>query len=285
MAESDRCCATCTFHVHRDPTLVVSSCGACVFHRRCLVSIAKCEQCRLPVGTVDDRVLTVCNIHRCQTPGGVLCERCGSALAERFGRHLCRMGKLTASAVRGWVTSFGNLRDSSRGAVVSAVVSALVAECSREFRVRFEPDGSAAYFTEGLAVLSRQMLNGPASYAQIVALDPRLPPAAATVLRRFVAETRRHWSENPKTKLVTPKERQTRRATEPNATGLPMFQVADPGALVTMSERGAEALARQVRKGKMHMLGRDVFYFESRNAPRTAKQSRKRAAEWLGLVD
>ena len=283
-AQTDQCCATCTFHVHRDPSMVVSECGACTFHRRCLGLIAKCGQCCLPVGTVDETVLTVCNVGRCQKPGGVLCVKCGDALADRFARHLSRMGKLTAQAVRGWVTSFGNLRDGSRSAVTNEMVSALTRECSRGFLVRFSSDGSAEYFTESLANLSRQHLEGPVSYSQIVALDPRLPPEAAGALRRFVSETRRYWCEHPKTKLAMNKPTQARRIAEPKAAGVPLMQVADPGNLVISTEKGALALARKVRKGTMHMFGRDVFYFESQIAPKTARQSRKRAAEWLGIL-
>ena len=284
-AQTDQCCATCTFHVHRDPTMVVSECGTCTFHRRCLGSITKCGQCCLPVGTVDETVLTVCNVGRCQTRGGVLCAKCGGALADRFARHLSRMGRLAALAVRGWVTSFGNLRDGARSAVTNEIVLALAKECSRGFLVRFSSDGSAEYFTEGLAKLSRQRFEGPVSYGQIVALDPRLPPEAAGALRRFVSETRRYWCEHPKTKLAMNKPTQARKMAEPKAAGVPLMQVADPGTLVVATEKGASTLARKVRNKTMHMFGRDVFYFESQNAPRTARQSRKRAAEWLGLLE
>ena len=263
--------------------MVVAACGECVFHARCVHAISICEQCCVPIGTVDQKVLTVCNVQSCKATGGVLCAPCADKLVARFGRHLSRMGQLSAPSARGWLTSFGNLRDARRPAVVSAVFSELAAACSRGYEVGFAADGAAVHFTERLASLAREHLEGAATYEAVVALDPALPPEAAGVLRRFVAETRRHFHEHPRTREIMLKTSE-RRPSCGTSFEMPVFMVSDPGALVGASEEGAGALARKNARGMMHTLGRDIFHFRSRHGPKSARQSRRRVKRWLHLL-
>ena len=279
----ERCSSTCTFHVHGDPTMVMSGCGECVFHARCVASISFCERCCLPVGKVDRTVLSVCNVRRCTAAGGVLCPPCAADLVARFERHLSRMGRLTAASARGWLTSFGNLRDAGRPAVVTAVFEALAAACSRGFEVEIDDSGAASHFTERLAALARSHLKGPTTYEALVALNPDLPPEAAVLVRRFVAETRRHFQENPRTREVMLSSA-ARRPSRGAPYEAPAFMVSDPGTLVGASEEGAAALARGGDTDSMHTLGRDIFYFTSRYQPKSSRESRKREAEWLALL-
>ena len=280
----ERCCSTCTFHIHRDPSCAVSACGRCVIHTRCLGAISACELCCLPIGQVDTVVLTTCNTQKCTNAGSVLCPECAASLAERFQCHLSKMGRLGGSAIRGWITSFGHLRDASREAVVGAVFNVLVSECSRGFQVRFDSEGVAEHFTENLFRLSLKFRDKPTSYAEIVALDPALPPEAAVALRRFVGERRRHWYEHPKTRNVLLKDRDRPSAGPGRARDL-FARVSDPGGVVTENETNGKFLLKRVRQGEMHTLGRGVFYYNSLFGPKTAKQSRKRAIEWLTLFD
>jgi len=283
-SDTGRCCATCTFHVHGDPTTVLSGCGRCGFHARCVSALSVCEACRLPIGAVDASVMDVCNVGRCAVRGGVLCTGCASELAERFARHMARMGRLSAASARGWLTSFGNLRDAARPAVVRAVFRELATACGRGFLVAFLAT-DAVHFTERLAVLCRKNLgDARASYADIVALDPSLPAEAAGVLRRFVTETRKYWQEDPKTREVMLKMA----ASAPDPAGgcarELAFRVAAPGVLVGAHEEGAAELMRGMAEGTLHTLGRDIFYYVSRCPPQTAAESQDREAEWLALL-
>jgi len=282
-----RCCAACSFHLHRDQTLVLAECGRCVFHARCVAAVSSCEQCCLPVGTVDREVFSVCNVRRCSAPGGVLCAACAAELADRFAHQLARMGRLSANSARGWLTSFGNLCDASRPAVVAAVFAELVAVCSRGYLVEFSEATAAVHFTERLAALARKHLQGArTTYEALVALDSRLPPEAAGVVRRFVSENRRHFQEDPRTREVMLLGTGGRAAPpRPSLEHQELsHRVAEPGTLVGAKENGAAAVVRGVRGGTVHTLGREIFTYTSRFSPRSARQSRKREAEWAALL-
>lgn len=278
----ERCCSACTFHVHGDPAMVLSGCGRCVLHARCVPNLRVCEECRVPIGDVDDTVFSRCNVRGCGAPGAVVCARCGSDLENRLEAHLARMGKLSGKSATGWLASFGSLENADKTAVVRAAYDVVLAAARDDFRVVVEPDGGVVHFTRRLHEMSRGTLRGPVAYETLAAFDPSLPrQAAAAALRRFVAEMRRYWQEVPRTREVMPiGDRSRVRA----ADGLEEARtLVDPAVLVGRSPAHAAMLAELRAAGTLHMLGREVFYFKTAVAPASARQSRRRVAEWQAL--
>ena len=197
----ERCCSTCTYHLHRDAAVGLSACGRCVFHLRCTASLDTCEQCCVPVGTVDTEVLMTCNSRGCSAKGGVLCPSCAAELATRFEAQLCRMERLSRASAIGWLTSFGNLKRSDLEAVVAQAWTSVETQLRADYRVCYE-DGLFMHFTTRLYQLSRGQVYGSISYTDLLAYLPSLPPEAAGVLRRFVAENRRYWHEHPRSRML-----------------------------------------------------------------------------------
>ena len=93
--------------------------------------------------------------------------------------------------------------------------------------------------------------------------------------------TRRYWQEVPRTREVMPiGDRSRVRA----ADGLEEARtLVDPAVLVGRSPAHAAMLAELRAAGTLHMLGREVFYFKTAVAPASARQSRRRVAEWQAL--
>ena len=253
-----------------------------VLHARCVPNLRVCEECRVPIGDVDDTVFSRCNVRGCGAPGAVVCARCGSELEERLEAHLARMGKLSGKSATGWLASFGSLENADKTAVVRAAYDVVLAAAQDDFRVVVEPDGGVVHFTRRLHEMSRGTLRGPVAYETLAAFDPSLPRrAAAAALRRFVAEMRRYWQEVPRTREVMPiGDRSRVRA----ADGLEEARtLVDPAVLVGRSPAHAAMLAELRAAGTLHMLGREVFYFKTSVAPVSARQSRRRVAEWQAL--
>jgi len=278
----ERCCAACTFHLHGDATMVLSGCGRCVLHARCVPNLRVCEECRVPIGEVDGARLSRCNVRGCGKPGAVVCAECAGSLAERLQTHLARMGKLSKKSATGWLVSFGCLDDAEKGAVARAAYDAVLTAARDDFRVVVEPDGGVVHFTRRLHEMTRGTLRGPVAYETLAAFDPSLPrQAAAAALRRFVAENRRYWQEVPRTREVMPiGDRSRVRA----ADGLAEARtLVDPAVLIGRSPAHASMLAELRAAGTLHMLGREVFYFKTLVAPVSARQSRRRVAEWQSL--
>ena len=262
--------------------MVLSGCGRCVLHARCVPNLRVCEECRVPIGDVDHTVFSQCNVRGCGAPGAILCAQCGAELAERLETHLARMGKLSRDSATGWLASFGSLEDAGKAAVVRAAYDVVLAAARDAVRGVVEPDGGGVHFTRRLHEMSRGTLRGPVAYETLAAFDPSLPrKAAAAALRRFVAEMRRYWQEVPRTREVMPiGDRSRVRA----ADGLEEARtLVDPAVLISRSPAHASMLAELRAAGTLHMLGREVFYFKTAVAPASARQSRRRVAEWQAL--
>lgn len=263
--------------------MVLSGCGRCVLHARCVPNLRVCEECRIPIGDVDGTRLSRCNVRGCGKPGAVVCAECAGSLAERLQTHLTRMGKLSKKSATGWLASFGGLDDAEKGAVVGAAYDAVLRAAETDFRVVVEPDGGVVHFTQRLHEMTRVTLHGPVAYETLAAFDPSLPrQAAAAALRRFVAENRRYWQEVPRTREVMPIGNRSRvRA----ADGLAEARaLVDPAVLIGRSPAHAAMLAELRAAGTLHMLGREVFYYKCVVAPASARQSRHRVAEWQALL-
>jgi hypothetical protein len=279
----ERCCAACTFHLHGDPIMVLSGCGRCVLHARCVPNLRVCEECRIPIGEVDRNSLSRCNIRGCGKPGAVVCAGCAGGLAERLETHLSRMEKLSRKSATGWLASFGGLDDAPKAAVVRAAYDAVLKAVRDDFRVVVDAGGGVVHFTRRLHEMSRGTLRGPVAYETLAAFDPSLPrQTAAAALRRFVAENRRYWQEVPRTREVMPLGDRSRvRA----ADGLAEARtLVDPAVLIGRSPAHAAMLAELRAAGTLHMLGREVFYYKCAVAPASARQSRHRVAEWQALL-
>lgn len=193
------------------------------------------------------------------------------------------MEKLSKASAIGWLTSFGGLDDASKPAVVSAAYAVVLEAASGDFRIVVEPDGGVVHFTRRLYEMSHGTLRGSVAYETLAAFDPSLPrKAAAAALRRFVAETRRYWQEVPRTREVMPiGDRSRVKATG----GLEEARtLVDPSVFISRSPAHAAMLANLQAKGTLHMLGNQVFDYKSSVAPKNARQSRRRVAEWQALL-
>ena len=277
----ERCCSSCTYHLHRDPAVGLSACGRCVFHLRCTAALSTCERCCVPVGAVDTQVLATCNARDCTATGAVLCPACAARLAARFETQLCRMERLSRTSAIGWLTAFGDLKSPESEAVVSRAWDCVVAELRGDYRVCRE-DGLFVHFTTRLYQLSKGQVYGSISYTDLVAFLPSLPPAAVGALRRFVGENRRYWQEHPRTRLLVPLCAARRRRSTLELRG--STDLMDPADLVSLSGDNAGEMARMIENGTLHLLGREVFYYDASVAPDSAHQSRRRAKEWRQML-
>lgn len=150
------------------------------------------------------------------------------------------------------------------------------------FRVCVDPDGTFVHFTTRLHQLSRGQINNSITYEALAAYMPSLPPEAVFVLRRFASENRRYWHENPRTRELVPIQRSNRLLS--TFVLKESSDLMDPASLVSLSSKNAEEMAGMVEAGTLHTLGRDVFYYSARIAPKTSAESRARAKEWRLLL-
>ena len=203
---------------------------------------------------------------------------CAKKAAARFEVHLCRMERLSRTSAMGWLAAFGGLRDARLDAVVSSAWNRIVEQLCGDFRAFEEKDGSFVHFTTRLHNMTRSQIHGSISYEALMAYDPALPPDALPSLKRFVAENRRYWHENPRTRELVPIKKTNRLVS--NLALRDSLDLMDPAALVSLSSTNAVDMAAMVKEGTLHTLGRDVFYYETRWVPQTSTESRRRAREW-----
>lgn len=236
-----------------------------------------CPSCRIPVGRLNTAVFSECNVDRCRRPAEIVCAGCLAGLVKRFEKHLAVMATLPTSSCDGWLRTNGGLRNRENKHVAAAVLEKLLAAAADGFVVR-RTDAGVEHFSETVARAAGP-LAVPTAYVDLVRRVPELPvQEAASALRRFVAERRRHWQEVPGRRAVVSLGVEA----APSATAM-LWQssaLLDPGRLVTLTPGAARELAGFKADGVLHEFGRSVFYLETNVAPGSAAESKRRLRAW-----
>ena len=233
---AERCGPRCTIHLHGDPRLGVPACGSCAVHVACASHLGACASCRLPIGQLNTAIFSECNVNRCRAPAAVVCRGCLRALVKRFEKHMAVMATLSTESCDGWLRTNGGLRDRENKVVVTVVLDELIAEAVDGVVVR-RTTGGVEHFSETVN-RAAGAVTVPTPYADLVRLVPGMQvDAAAVLLRRFVAERRRHWQEVPGRRAVV--SIGVEAAPSVSALLWKSTTLLDPGRLVTMAPGAA----------------------------------------------
>lgn len=276
-----RCGDGCTFHLHGDPRVGLSlACGNCAIHIHCAEHIRTCTACRIPLEGLDTDVFERCNIGKCRRRGGLVCSGCLASIVARFEKHVAVMATLPLCSCDAWLRTNGGLRHRDNSVVVRFILNLLLEHSTAGFIVR-RTDSGVEHFSEHLARVAGR-ISEPMLFTELIALDPALPPEAASTIRRFVSERRRHWQEVPGKRAVVSLGshaiQSVREIVRSSSTLL------CPARLVGMAPSTADTLRRMKRAGKLHEFGRSVFYWNAQAAPATSAESRRRVRRWKAAL-